>query len=125
MKKITSVLILIFILLFLLSGVVSADPISAMSGYEGAASSAKLTSAASTMYGIIMMVGAGVASVMIIVMAIKFMTAEAAEKAQVKKNLIGFVIGVVLLVSVVSVLKVLQAFGKKIPTASRYVRYSI
>ena len=116
MKKFVSILLIIIIIIFSLSNVVLADPISAMNGYQNNANSATLNNIGSKLYGIILIVGSAVAVAMISIMAIKFMTSGAEEKAQVKKNLIGFSIGVIILLCVIGLLTIFQKIGNQITT---------
>lgn len=119
MKKFISILLVLIILIFVLSNVVLAtDPTGAMSGYESQANSAFLNNIGSKLYGIILIVGSAVAVGMIAIMAIKFMTSGAEEKAQVKKNLIGFTIGVIILLCVIGLLGIFQNIGEEISTQS-------
>lgn len=119
MKKVISVLLVIVILIFALSNVVLAtDPTSAMAGYEEGANSGFLNNIGSKLYGIILLLGSAVAVGMIAIMAIKFMTSGAEEKAQVKKNLIGFTVGVIILLCVIGLLGIFQNIGEEISTQS-------
>lgn len=116
MKKFISILLIIIILLFSITNVVLADPdpTTAMKGYQDQSNSAFLNNIGSKIYGIILVVGSAIAIAMIAIMAIKFMTSGAEEKAQVKKNLIGFTIGVIILLCAVGLLSVLQRIGLQI-----------
>lgn len=115
MKKFISILLIIIILLFSITNVVLAgDPTTAMKGYQDQSNSAFLNNIGSKIYGIILIVGSAVALCVIAIMAIKFMTSGAEEKAQVKKNLIGFTIGVIILLCAVGLLSVLQRIGLQI-----------
>lgn len=118
MRKIISILLVVIILIFSLSNVVLANPIDAMAGYESNANSSNLNRIGSKIYGIILVVGSAVAIGMIAIMAIKFMTSGAEEKAQVKKNLIGFTIGVIILLCAVGLLNIFKTIGDQISTQS-------
>ena len=113
MKKLLSILLIFIIVIFMLSNVVLADPISAMGGYDSSGNST-LSNVGSKLYGIILIVGSAVAIIVIAVMAIKFMTAAPDEKAEIKKNLIGFVIGVLILICTLTILRVFQSIGQSI-----------
>ena len=76
--------------------------------------SAILNNIGSKLYGIILVVGGAVAIGILAIMAVKFMTSGAEEKAQVKKNLIGFTIGVLILLCVISILGVFQNMAREI-----------
>lgn len=115
MKKIISVLVLVIAIMISLSTVVMADDItSSMKGFEQSADSGFLNNIGSNLYGIILLVGSAVAIGMLAIMAIKFMTSGAEEKAQVKKNLIGFSIGCLILLCVIGLLGIFKSFGDQI-----------
>lgn len=118
MKKFISIILLIVILIFAIYNVVLANPIDAMAGYEDDANSSKLNNIGSKLYGIVLIVGSAVAVGMLAIMAIKFMTSEAQEKAQVKKNLLGFTIGVIILLCVIGLLGIFKSVGEQISTQS-------
>jgi len=110
MKKVISGILLIIVVMFMLSNVVLAsDPIlSAMDKTQGSSNSTVLTNIGGRLYGIILVVGSIVATVMLAIMAIKFMTAGPDGKAEVKKNLIGFSIGLLILLCTFSILGIIQ-----------------
>lgn len=113
MKNLLSILLIFIIVIFMLSNVVLADPISAMEDYDSSGNST-LSNVGSKLYGIILVVGSAVAFVTLVILAIKFMTAAPDEKAEVKKTLIGFVIGVLILICTLTILRILQSIGQSI-----------
>jgi len=122
MKKVISVIVLIILTICVLSNVVLAsDPIGAMQGFESGANSTFLSGIGSKLYGIILVVGSAVALGMLAIMAVKFMTAAPEEKAEVKKNLVGFVVGVLILLCVITLLTILQNIGQAISNPGTYV----
>lgn len=114
MKKVLSVLLIFIIIIFMLSNVVLADPISAMEGYNSGSGNSTLSNVGSKLYGIILIVGSAVAFITLAVMAIRFMTAAPDEKAEIKKNMIGFVVGVLILICTLTILRILQTIGQSI-----------
>jgi len=116
MKKVISGILLIIVVMFMLSNVVLAsDPIlSAMDKTQGSSNSTVLTNIGGRLYGIILVVGSAIAVALLAIMAVKFMTSGAEEKAKVKENLIGYVIGVVILLCVISILGIFQNIGGQI-----------
>ena len=115
MKKYISVLLLTVMLVITLSGTVMADDITgSMKGFEQDANNEFLNNIGSNLYGIILLVGSAVAVGMISIMAIKFMTSGAEEKAQVKKNLVGFAIGCIILFCVIGLLGIFKGVGDQI-----------
>jgi len=121
MKKFISILLLILILTFTLSNVVLANPTEAMKGFESGANSATLNNIGSRIYGIILVVGSAVALGTLAIMAIRFMTAAPEEKAEIKKNLVGFTVGVLILLCVVTILGIFQSIGQSISNPGTYV----
>lgn len=114
MKKVLSVLLIFIIIIFMLSNVVLADPISAMEGYNSGSGNSTLSNVGSKLYGIILIVGSAVAFITLAIMAIRFMTAAPDEKAEIKKNMIGFVVGVLILICTLTILRILQTIGQSI-----------
>ncbi len=114
MKKVLSILLIFIIIIFMLSNVVFADPISSMKDYNSGSGNSTLSNVGSKLYGIILIVGSAVALITLAVMAIKFMTAAPDEKAEIKKNLIGFVVGVLILICTLTILRILQTIGQSI-----------
>lgn len=114
MKKVFSILLIFIITIFMLSNIVLADPISAMEDYDSPSGNSNLSSIGSKLYGIILIVGSAVAFIVLAIMAIKFMTAAPDEKAEIKKNLIGFVVGVLILICTLTILRIFQSIGQSI-----------
>lgn len=114
MKKVLSILLIFITIIFMLSNVVFADPISSMKDYNSGSGNSTLSNVGSKLYGIILIVGSAVALITLAVMAIKFMTAAPDEKAEIKKNLIGFVVGVLILICTLTILRILQTIGQSI-----------
>lgn len=114
MKKVLSILLIFIIMIFMLSNVVLADPISAMQGFNSGSGTSTLSTVGTKLYGIILIVGSIVAAIILVIMAIRFMTAAPDEKAEIKKNLIGFTVGVLILICTLTILGILQSIGQAI-----------
>lgn len=56
-------------------------------------------------------VAAGIAIIMISVLAMKYMTAAPSEKADIKKHAIPFVVGAIIMFSVSGILGIIQKFS--------------
>lgn len=112
-------MLLMIVIAFSLSNVVLADEITdAMATVGNNPNSAFFNNLGSKLYGIILIVGSAVALGMLAIMAIKFMTSGAEEKAQVKKNLIGYTIGLLILLCVISILGIFQNIASNINGAA-------
>lgn len=73
-----------------------------------------LNRTANTIIGIIQIVGVGVAVIMLIVLGIKFVTAAPTEKAAVKKGLLYYLIGAILVLATTGVLQIVKGIGKDV-----------
>ena len=62
-------------------------------------------------------VAVGVAVIMLIVLAIKYISAAPSEKAEIKKSAMIYVVGAVLLFAAAGVLQVIQSFATNIGTS--------
>jgi len=119
MKRLISILFIIIILITFCSTVVLADqdPVTAFGG-PPTADNGFFTTVAGKVLNIVQIIGAIAATIMIVVIAIKFMTAAPAEKADVKKQLIGYIIGVVILVAMIGLIQMVAAFGTQVSTTA-------
>ena len=115
MKKLISILFIIIILTVFCSSVVLADPVKAMGGgITNPASGGVLNKVAGQVLKLVQVIGIGVAVIMIVIIAIKFMMAAPAEKADVKKQLVGYTIGVIIIVAVVGLLQIFASMGAQV-----------
>lgn len=64
--------------------------------------------------GIVQYIGAGVAVVALLILAMKYMYSSPGDKAEVKKKLIPFIIGGVLVFGAVQLVKLVEIFTKDI-----------
>lgn len=119
MKKLISILFIIIIIVALCSTIVFADtdPVTAMSNPTTDPGSF-FTTVAGKVLNVVQIIGAIAATIMIVIIAIKFMTAAPAEKADVKKQLIGYVIGVIILVAMIGLIQMVAAFGGQISSTA-------
>ena len=65
-----------------------------------------------TLINIIQVVGMGVAVIMLVVMAIKYVSAAPSEKAELKKSIMIYVVGAVVLFAASGILQVIKNFAK-------------
>lgn len=114
-KKIIISLTVITLAIIILSTTVLADEITgSMSGLTAGNGNGAITSAGSKIIGIIQAIGISVAVVMTVVMAIRFMLASVEEKAQIKEQLVPFVIGAILIFAVTMIPFFVSLFGQAI-----------
>ena len=116
MKRTISILVIIIILaIFCASAVLASSPEEIIQAVgKPTADNGFLNTAAGKVLGVIQIIGAIAATVMILVIAIKFMTAAPAEKGEVKNQLIGYTIGVIILVALIGILQVVASIGNQI-----------
>lgn len=72
---------------------------------------------ANTIIGIIQVVAVAVAVVMLIVLAIKYISAAPEGKAEIKKHAVIYIVGAVLLFGTTGVLQILKDFGEDLTDA--------
>lgn len=78
----------------------------------GAANSAQRI--VGTLIDVFQVVGVGVAIIMLVMLAIKYLSAAPNEKAEIKKSVSIYVLGAVLLFAAAGVLEIVQAFAKNV-----------
>ena len=116
-RKITKTLKILVMILFILSlvrNVYAIDPISIVGSgpnYNGVSS---LYDLGNVILGIIQYIGAGVAVIATLVLAMRYMYSSPDEKAEIKKKLIPFIIGGVLVFGAVSLVKLVEKYVKDI-----------
>ena len=108
--------IMLLLITFILLSIITMTPV--MAGYtppviepESSGATGKIENAGGQVAGIVAAIAAGVAIVILIWLAIKYMTGSASDKADIKKSAIPYVIGAVLLFAASGVLTLIQAFG--------------
>lgn len=78
---------------------------------------------ANLVLGVIQVIGVAVAVAMLVVLAIKYISAAPAEKADIKKSAFIYVVGALLLFGGVAVLNIIQNTGEDIADATAMVVY--
>lgn len=76
--------------------------------------SEKVTTVISVIITIIRIVGVTIAIVMLLAIAMKYMTAAAGEKAEIKKSAVQYVVGAAVLFGAVGILGIVNDFAKNI-----------
>ena len=116
-KKIFKIIILIFVLLMI--GMIISNnsfawdikgDIDAYETADAGNAGKRITGLVGAIIDIASTVGAGIAIIMLIVIGIKYVSAEPGEKASAKKDITAYVIGAVILFGVSGILKLLQMF---------------
>lgn len=76
-----------------------------------------------TILGIVQVVGVAVAVIMLVVLAIKYISAAPSEKADIKKSAFIYIIGALLLFGGVALLNIIQNAGADLEDATAMVVY--
>lgn len=116
--KIMSVLILIAMVVMCLSNIVMAadsdllDPKGVTATPTTASGS--VSNIVSQVLGIVQVIAIGVAVIMLVVLAIKYISAAPSEKADIKKGLTVYIIGAILLFGASGILQIIKSFAGQI-----------
>lgn len=73
-----------------------------------------VTSIFNSVIGIVQVVGTGIAIIMLIVLAIKYLTAAPEGKAEIKKSAIIYVVAAVILFAAVNILAAIQSWASNV-----------
>ena len=108
------ILIIALYIVSLITNVYAMDPTSIVGNGPNYSGVSSLYSLGNTILGIIQYIGAGVAVIATLVLAMKYMYSSPDEKAEVKKKLIPFIIGGVLVFGAVTLVKLVEMYVKDI-----------
>ena len=122
MKKVLRVLLIILVvtvsILTVTSSVYAHDWSTDITTVDGLAGNDKLDNSAKTIIGAIIsvmrIVATGIALIMIVVVAIKYMSAAPGDRADIKKHAVPFVIGAIVLFASSGILSIIQQFASNI-----------
>lgn len=78
------------------------------------ATSASVESISNQIIGIVQVVGVAIAVIMLIVLAIKYLTSSASDKAEIKKSAFIYVVGAICLFGAVGVMQIIKSFASQI-----------
>ena len=116
-KKTARILTVIMIALAILSiastVVLGVDP-SKFKGNQNAKGASNLTKILNAVIGIAQVVGVGVAVVMLIVLAIKYISAAPGDKAEIKKHAVVYVVGAVILFAASGILGIIKTVSENV-----------
>ena len=116
-RKIISVFITFAVILFSFSQIAFAAGWTSQVNPNGGAGTSEATKAMNIIIGIFQAVAVGVAAVMLIALAIKYMSSAPGEKAEIKKHAIVYVVGAVVLFAASGILGIIQRFASNISAA--------
>ena len=86
-------------------------------GDENTAAAQSVEDMANTIIGIIQVVAVAVAVIMLIVLAIKYISGAPEGKAEIKKHAVIYIVGAVLLFGTTGVLQILKDFGEDLTSS--------
>ncbi len=109
--KIISSIMLVIMVLFSMSNLVLGSTLDInIEGEESDASKA-VNDAANIILGIVQVVAVAVAVIMLVVLAIKYISASPEGKAEIKKSAMLYIVGAVLLFAATGILEILKKFA--------------
>ncbi len=125
LKIINKVMILTLVLIMVLSANIThvsmadgTNPAKALIGTldagEDSAADTKVQNVVNVIITVARVIGVAVAIVMLLVLAMKYMTAAPGEKADIKKSAVVYVVGAVVLFAVTGILGLINTFSSKI-----------
>lgn len=80
------------------------------SGNQGAAGTTELKNIINAVLGWVQIIGIGVAVIMLVVLAIKYISAAPGDKAEIKKHAVVYVVGAVVLFGASGLLQIIKSF---------------
>lgn len=91
--------------------------------FQGDAGSAEtgIMNVSNMVLGIAQVIGVAVAVIMLVILAIKYISAAPSEKGDIKKSAFVYVIGALLLFGGVAVLNIIQRAGQELEDTTAYV----
>jgi len=111
-------IIIIALLIATISTVVSAHTIISPSDLESSGTDASnaIQNIVGDILGIAQVIGVAVAVIMLIVLAIKYLSASPEGKAEIKKSAMIYIVGAILLFGGVFLLNIIQSFSENLST---------
>lgn len=76
-----------------------------------------ITNIIGALINIIQIIGSGVAIIMLIVLAIKYISAAPGDKADIKKHAVVYVVGAIVLFAATGILQIIKNFSKNVNAA--------
>ena len=110
--KIISSIMLVMMVLFSMSNLVLGTTLDVEITPEKSEASDAVNSAANIILGIVQVVAIAVAVIMLIVLAIKYISASPEGKADIKKSATMYVVGAILLFAASGILQILKQFAE-------------
>lgn len=120
-KKVMKMIAIMLIALMLVaacSQIVLATDSTSLTQFDGKNDKSGASSSAQNIIGalisIIQVIGVGVAIIMLIVLAIKYISAAPGDKAEIKKHAVVYVVGAIVLFAATGILQIIKSFSSNI-----------
>lgn len=113
--KVSSIIILLFLVLTTFSSVTASDPTD-ITKFIGKTTSVTKDEekVLNSVLSIIQVIGISVATIMLIALAIKYMVSSVADRAEIKKHAVVYVVGAILMFGASGIVQIIKAFSKNI-----------
>ena len=114
-KILKSLFLIIFIVIFFNNIAYALDSQSFVDQVSpGGGDTGQFSKAINVIVGIFQVVAVGVAAIMLIVLAIKYMSSAPNEKAEIKKHAAVYIVGAVMAFAAVGVVQIIKTFSEEI-----------
>ena len=120
-KKVMKMIAIMLIALMLVaacSQIVLATDSTSLTQFDGKNDKSSASSSAQNIIGalisIVQVIGVGVAIIMLIVLAIKYISAAPGDKAEIKKHAVVYVVGAIVLFAATGILQIIKSFSSNI-----------
>ncbi len=78
----------------------------------GNGANSTVVNAGKNILGIAQIIGVGVASIMLIALAIKYIVSSPSDKAEIKKHAVVYIVGAIFIYAAAGILKIIQVFAE-------------
>ena len=120
--KIVAILLAVVVVASLASSVFAADDgfsLTQFNNYQDTSGAkGSVTRIIGALINIIQIIGSGVAIIMLIVLAIKYISAAPGDKADIKKHAVVYVVGAIVLFAATAILEIIKNFSKNVSSAN-------
>lgn len=107
--RIMSIALMVAMIAMCLSNVAFADY--TPKGNQGTATGTKFGNILDVFLGLVQIVGIAIAVIMLIVLAIKYISAAPGDKAEIKKHAVVYIVGAVLLFAASGIIQIIKTFA--------------
>ena len=117
MKKTMKIVAILLVVLMVLTSTTFAEiewDLDSVSSNTDTDAANAVNDMAAEILGIVQVVAMAVAVIMLIVLAIKYISAAPSDKAEIKKHAVVYVVGAVVLFAASGILEIIQQFAKNI-----------